>query len=49
MDPIQSIEVTLNQVPLEIHGTRIRLWGIDAPESSQLCCDEDSSLYRCGS
>jgi endonuclease YncB( thermonuclease family) len=21
---------------LEIHGTRIRLWGIDAPESSQL-------------
>lgn len=20
---------------LEIHGTRIRLWGIDAPESSQ--------------
>jgi endonuclease YncB( thermonuclease family) len=22
---------------LEIHGTRIRLWGIGAPESSQLC------------
>jgi hypothetical protein len=22
---------------LEIHGTRIRLWGIDAPESNQLC------------
>jgi endonuclease YncB( thermonuclease family) len=21
---------------LEIHGTRIRLWGIDAPESTQL-------------
>jgi endonuclease YncB( thermonuclease family) len=21
---------------LEIHGTRTRLWGIDAPESSQL-------------
>jgi len=33
---------------LEIHGTRIRLWGIDAPESSQLCRDEDSNLYRCG-
>jgi endonuclease YncB( thermonuclease family) len=33
---------------LEIHGTRIRLWGIDAPESNQLCRDEDSSLYRCG-
>jgi endonuclease YncB( thermonuclease family) len=33
---------------LEIHGVRIRLWGIDAPESSQSCRDEDSSLYRCG-
>jgi endonuclease YncB( thermonuclease family) len=22
---------------IEIHGTRIRLWGIDAPESRQLC------------
>jgi hypothetical protein len=33
---------------LEIHGTRIRLWGIDAPESSQLCRGEDSKQYRCG-
>ena len=33
---------------LEIHGTRIRLWGIDAPESSQLCRGEDSEPYRCG-
>jgi len=33
---------------LEIHGTRIRLWGIDAAESSQLCRDEDSLQYRCG-
>src|ERR1700750_2641953 len=33
---------------LEVHGTRIRLWGIDAPESSQLCRGEDSSQYRCG-
>jgi endonuclease YncB( thermonuclease family) len=33
---------------LEIHGTRIRLWGIDAPESDQLCRDDDSRLYRCG-
>src|SRR5262245_44703814 len=33
---------------LEIQGTRIRLWGIDAPESSQLCRGEDSSQYRCG-
>lgn len=33
---------------LEIHGTRIRLWGIDAPESSQLSRDEDSLPYGCG-
>jgi endonuclease YncB( thermonuclease family) len=33
---------------LEIHGTRIRLWGIDAPESAQLCRGEDSLQYRCG-
>ena len=33
---------------LEIHGTRIRLWGIDAPESSQLCRGDDSNQYRCG-
>ena len=32
---------------LEIHGTCIRLWGIDAPESSQLCRGEDSLPYRC--
>lgn len=33
---------------LEIHGNRIRLWGIDAPESDQLCRGEDSLQYRCG-
>lgn len=33
---------------LDIHGTRIRLSGIDAPESTQLCRGEDSLQYRCG-
>ena len=33
---------------LEIHGTRVRLWGIDAPESSQLCRNDESLQYRCG-
>jgi endonuclease YncB( thermonuclease family) len=33
---------------LEIHGARIRLWGMDAPESSQLCRGADSLPYRCG-
>jgi hypothetical protein len=30
---------------LEVHGTRIRLWGIDAPESSQLCRGAFSSSF----
>lgn len=33
---------------LEIHGTRIRLWGIDAPETTRLCRGDDSQQYRCG-
>jgi endonuclease YncB( thermonuclease family) len=33
---------------LEIHEMRIRLWGVDAPESSQLRRGEDSLQYRCG-
>jgi endonuclease YncB( thermonuclease family) len=33
---------------LEIHGTRIRLWGIDAPESNQLCRSENNLQYQCG-
>src|SRR5215468_7037442 len=33
---------------LEIHGTRIRLWGVDAPEASQLCRDDDGKHFRCG-
>jgi len=34
---------------IEIHGQRVRLWGIDAPESDQLCRGADSLPYRCGS
>tara|TARA_R110000824_G_scaffold182979_4_gene363979 strand:- start:152 stop:649 length:498 start_codon:yes stop_codon:yes gene_type:complete len=32
---------------IEIHGQRIRLHGIDAPESRQLC-RKDGQEYRCG-
>jgi endonuclease YncB( thermonuclease family) len=32
---------------LEIAGERIRLWGIDAPESRQTC-QRDGELYTCG-
>jgi endonuclease YncB( thermonuclease family) len=33
---------------IEIHGERIRLNGIDASETAQLCKDAKAALYRCG-
>ncbi|MCP3447350.1 thermonuclease family protein [Bradyrhizobium sp. CCGUVB14] len=33
---------------IEVHGTRIRLFGIDAPEAAQLCRDGQGKDYRCG-
>ena len=33
---------------LEVAGTKIRLHGIDAPESSQLCQDAAGATVRCG-
>ncbi len=33
---------------LEIHGQRIRMAGIDAPESRQACIDSMGHQYRCG-
>jgi hypothetical protein len=33
---------------IEIHGTRIRFYGIDAPESRQTCRDGLGREYRCG-
>ena len=32
---------------IDIHGQRIRLHGIDAPESGQFC-EKDGNRYRCG-
>ncbi len=33
---------------LEIRGQRLRLHGIDAPESRQTCADAGGAAYRCG-
>lgn len=33
---------------LVLHGARIRLFGIDAPEGRQLCQDVQGKDYRCG-
>jgi endonuclease YncB( thermonuclease family) len=47
-DDLTGQASTIDGDTIEIHGTRIRLWGIDAPESTQLCRGEDSLQYRCG-
>lgn len=33
---------------IDLHGTRIRLWGIDAPESGQRCTSAEGGDWRCG-
>jgi endonuclease YncB( thermonuclease family) len=33
---------------IEIHGQRIRIWGVDAPEGGQTCQDTSGNEYRCG-
>lgn len=32
---------------LDLHGRRVRLWGVDAPESRQFC-ETDAGAERCG-
>ena len=32
---------------LEVNGQRIRIWGVDAPESAQVC-ERAGEEYRCG-
>ena len=45
-EPIVGRASVIDGDTLEIHGTRIRLWGVDAPESSQLCRDDDAKHRR---
>lgn len=33
---------------IDIHARRVRLFGIDAPESRQLCREASGKSYRCG-
>ena len=45
---IQGRASVIDGDTLEIHGRRLRINGIDAPESRQSCGRADGTAYRCG-
>jgi len=46
-DDIVGVASVVDADTVEVHNTRIRLHGIDSPESNQLCTIKDKA-YRCG-
>jgi endonuclease YncB( thermonuclease family) len=47
-EPIIGRATVIDGDTIDIRGTRFRLHGVDAPESSQTCQDAAGSSYRCG-
>ncbi|GCA53665.1 succinoglycan biosynthesis protein ExoI [Sinorhizobium sp. KGO-5] len=47
-DPITGRATVRDGDTIEIQGERIRMHGVDAPESWQKCENADGSSYRCG-
>lgn len=49
-DPVEPLVGRVSVIDgdtLELHGQRIRIWGVDAPESRQVC-HRGGAEYRCG-
>ena len=47
-EPLVGVATVVDGDTLKIRGQRIRLHGIDAPESGQTCEDAQAETYRCG-
>lgn len=47
-EPISGVAITVDGDTIKIGTTRIRLFGIDAPERQQTCADGHGSPYACG-
>jgi endonuclease YncB( thermonuclease family) len=45
---ISGVASVVDADTLDVHGERIRLVGVDAPESKQQCRDAGGQFYRCG-
>lgn len=46
--PITGVASVIDGDTIEVHGQRIRFYGIDAPESRQYCDDAKGFEYPCG-